>query len=300
LCRDHPARGAIANLPPKPEGCVPARTTAWTGITSDHRRAGAARAFPHPPKSLPNPTRHDPDLGRAVTCGFPPDACPPKERPLQRPVIAALFGRASIAMLLADRVFICQDWLNWREDCDIPFAIRVAHNRLATRPDGCRVKLAHPDHAEYALQALHGHARRHVPAPALRRPRTQGWQPGHSRHQPHRPRCAGHLPEAMGHRDAVQLHQKARPELRGYPPDRPCLAAPAHRSHRAGRLVRAHRQTLPWPGRPDTENPRIPRQILGSDRRHLPPEPLAITPPGTPRRMGQRPDNPQECDSRAV
>lgn len=55
---------------------------------------------------------------------------------------AAIFGRDSIAMLLADREFIGADWFNWLNDNDIPFTIRIAHNRLVTRADGCRVKLA--------------------------------------------------------------------------------------------------------------------------------------------------------------
>ena len=55
---------------------------------------------------------------------------------------AALFGTESIAMLLADREFVGDDWFKWREDNNIPFTIRIAHNRLAIRADGCRVKLA--------------------------------------------------------------------------------------------------------------------------------------------------------------
>ena len=54
----------------------------------------------------------------------------------------AIFGRDSISMLLADREFIGEDWFNWLENNDIPFTIRIAHNRLVTRADGCRVKLA--------------------------------------------------------------------------------------------------------------------------------------------------------------
>ena len=53
-----------------------------------------------------------------------------------------IFGRDSIAMLLADREFIGSDWFNWLDANDIPFTIRIALNRLATRADGCRVKLA--------------------------------------------------------------------------------------------------------------------------------------------------------------
>lgn len=54
----------------------------------------------------------------------------------------ARFGQRSIAMLLADREFVGQDWFKWLEQNDIPFTIRLAHNRLVTRADGCRVKLA--------------------------------------------------------------------------------------------------------------------------------------------------------------
>lgn len=54
----------------------------------------------------------------------------------------AIFGQKSIAMLLADREFVGEDWLNWLDGNDIPFTIRLAHNRLATRADGCKVRLA--------------------------------------------------------------------------------------------------------------------------------------------------------------
>lgn len=52
------------------------------------------------------------------------------------------FGHDSIAMLLADREFVGEDWFNWLDRNDIPFTIRLAQNRLVTRADGCRVKLA--------------------------------------------------------------------------------------------------------------------------------------------------------------
>jgi Transposase DDE domain len=55
---------------------------------------------------------------------------------------ATIFGRESIAMLLADREFVGENWFNWLIQNDIPFTIRIAHNRLVTRADGCRVKLA--------------------------------------------------------------------------------------------------------------------------------------------------------------
>jgi hypothetical protein len=54
----------------------------------------------------------------------------------------ATFGQDSIAMLLADREFIGADWFKWLEENDIPFTIRIAFNRMVTRADGCRVKLA--------------------------------------------------------------------------------------------------------------------------------------------------------------
>ena len=52
----------------------------------------------------------------------------------------AIFGQASIAMLLADREFVGEDWFNYLAKNDIPFTIRLAHNRLVTRADGCRRK----------------------------------------------------------------------------------------------------------------------------------------------------------------
>ena len=54
----------------------------------------------------------------------------------------ALFGAASIGMLLADREFAGSGWFNWLNDNAIPFTIRLAHNRLITRADGCEVKLS--------------------------------------------------------------------------------------------------------------------------------------------------------------
>lgn len=54
----------------------------------------------------------------------------------------AVFGRESIAMLLADREFVGADWFKWLESNAIPFTIRIAHNRLVNRADVCRVKLA--------------------------------------------------------------------------------------------------------------------------------------------------------------
>ena len=53
-----------------------------------------------------------------------------------------IFGRGSIAMLLADREPIGAGWFKGLENNDIPFIFSLrAHNRLVTRPDGCRVRL---------------------------------------------------------------------------------------------------------------------------------------------------------------
>lgn len=54
----------------------------------------------------------------------------------------AIFGQEGIAMLLADREFVGEDWLNWLDRKDIPFTIRLAHHRFVTRADGCKVSLA--------------------------------------------------------------------------------------------------------------------------------------------------------------
>jgi Transposase DDE domain len=75
----------------------------------------------------------------------------------------AAFGRDSIAMLLADREFAGEDWFNWLDGNDIPFTIRLAHNRRITRADGRRVKLAtqitHHKRGRHATATLEGMAR---------------------------------------------------------------------------------------------------------------------------------------------
>ena len=75
----------------------------------------------------------------------------------------ALFGQGSIAMLLADREFVGEDWFNWLTQNDIPFTIRIAHNRLVTRADGCRVRLAtqitHHKRGRHCTATLDGMAR---------------------------------------------------------------------------------------------------------------------------------------------
>lgn len=48
----------------------------------------------------------------------------------------AVFGKDSIGMLLADREFIGADWLNWLNENDIPFTIRVRAGLRARRADG--------------------------------------------------------------------------------------------------------------------------------------------------------------------
>jgi Transposase DDE domain len=73
------------------------------------------------------------------------------------------FGRDSIAMLMADREFVGEDWFNWLDRNDIPFTIRIARNRLVTRPDGRRVRLAtqitHPRRGRHTTATLDGMAR---------------------------------------------------------------------------------------------------------------------------------------------
>ena len=54
----------------------------------------------------------------------------------------ALFGKTSIAMLLGDREFIGADWFNHLMDRDIPFTIRLPHNRIVTQADGRRPRLS--------------------------------------------------------------------------------------------------------------------------------------------------------------
>ena len=54
----------------------------------------------------------------------------------------AAFGQDTIQMLLADREFIGDDWFNYLVDNDIPFTIRLPHNRIVTREDGRKPKLS--------------------------------------------------------------------------------------------------------------------------------------------------------------
>lgn len=54
----------------------------------------------------------------------------------------ALFPAASIRCLLADREFIGVEWMNFLNENNIPFAIRVKIDMTVTRDDGCAWSLA--------------------------------------------------------------------------------------------------------------------------------------------------------------
>ncbi len=86
----------------------------------------------------------------------------------------AIFGKDSIAMLLADRGFIGEDCSNYLEKNDIPFPIRVAHNRLVTRGLPLPGDACDPDHPLQARAALDRNPRRHGARPALRLPQAKG------------------------------------------------------------------------------------------------------------------------------
>jgi len=168
----------------------------------------------------------------------------------------ALFGQDSIDLLLADREFVGAGWFNWLTQNDIPFTIRIAHNRLVTRADGCRVKLAtqitHHKRGRHCTATFDG-MDRPLHFAALKPKDGVGDRVATNRtgHQPHRPRRARHLPQTLGDREPVRQHQDPRPQLRGHPPDRSGQAAPAHRPRRPRRrLVRPRRQNLPRPRRP--------------------------------------------------
>lgn len=72
----------------------------------------------------------------------------------------ALFGRNSIAMLLADREFIGSDWLNYLMEKDIPFTIRLKEGMHVTPADGIEWKLStllsRPRSARKATGTLNG------------------------------------------------------------------------------------------------------------------------------------------------
>ena len=123
-------------------------------------------------------------------------------------------------MLLADREFVGEDWFNWLDSNDTPFTIRVAHNRLVTRSDGCRVKLAtqitHHKRGRRTTATLDGMARPlHF---AALKPKDGDWvivatnRTGHDALATYRKRWA--IETLFG-------NTKTRsPELRGHPPDR--------------------------------------------------------------------------------
>jgi hypothetical protein len=54
----------------------------------------------------------------------------------------AAFGRDTIQMLLADREFIGDGWFNYLVNNDIPFTIRLPHNRIVSREDGRKPRLS--------------------------------------------------------------------------------------------------------------------------------------------------------------
>jgi len=74
--------------------------------------------------------------------------------------VVGMIGAGSIGMLLADREFAGADWLNWLNDNDTPFTIRLAQNRLIIRPYGREVKLTTmvtlPRKGRYRMGTLEG------------------------------------------------------------------------------------------------------------------------------------------------
>ena len=74
----------------------------------------------------------------------------------------------------------------------------------------------------------------------------------------------------------VRQHQNPRPDLRGYQADVPGQTGVRDRHRRPGRrLVGPGRKNRPGPKRPAAKGPRLPRQILFSNRLHTPAKPAA-------------------------
>ena len=218
-------------------------------------------------------------------------------------------------MLLADREFIGEDWFNWLEHHDIPFTIRIAKNRLATRADGCKVKLAtqitHHKRGRRCTATLDGMARPlHF---AALKPKDGEWvivatnRAGHDALATYRKRWAIDLRRENDPPDRfliLLIFGNTKTRDLNFEDTRltdPGLAAPpdGHRGTRC-RLVRPRRQNLPRPRRPAPKDPRISRTVVLQDRLHLPAKPPAIRPPRNPRRMDQPPKNTHKDGSRVV
>jgi len=149
----------------------------------------------------------------------------------------AHFPASTIGILLADREFVGADWLEFLNDNNIPFSIRLRENRFGegeppVRPRGHRGRLrAHPlrppapDAADPHLPRPplvgargrdHFRLRRQAPP---RRLADRRLQPPASA----RPR---RLPPPMGDRVHVRRRQDPRPQHRGHPPHLPPQARP--------------------------------------------------------------------------
>lgn len=219
----------------------------------------------------------------------------------------AVFGVASIGMLLADREFIGNQWFEFLVKNNIPFAIRVKENLIVILEDGRMASLAsltrrRPSRRQLAAYkgwsfrrhaaALRGHA-------LLRRQTAQRRHDDHHRHQLRAERRLGRLQKALANRMPVRRHQDTRPQHGRHQADAARQAEPAHGCCRSGPGMgaclrirhqgpRQHRPRKPWlPSKvvvqnrlrcPATLDRQPSRQGLGPVAQYLePPETKSLT-----------------------
>ena len=179
----------------------------------------------------------------------------------------AIFGAASIRLLLADREFVGRAWMNFLNENNIPFAIRMKEKLIVTTEDGRRLALGS------ALRKCRGvrtfraalGPRRGLRSPVaeLRRQASRRWRAPHHRLQHPGPRRPRGLSQTLGHRMPLRRHQDPRPQSRGHPARHPPQARPAPRPRRSrNRLGRQDRRDPRRTQAPAPQNPRIPRKVL--------------------------------------
>ena len=179
----------------------------------------------------------------------------------------AIFGAASVRLLLADREFVGLAWMDFLNENNIPFAIRLKEKLIVTTEDGRRLALGsllRKCRGVRTFRAALGRDEAARPAVAeLRRQTPRGRRAPHRRLQHPGPRRARGLPQALGHRMPLRRHQDPRPQPRGHPPRHPAQARPAPRPRRPrGRLGRQGRRDADRTQDPRPQDARIPRQVL--------------------------------------
>ncbi|MFO1104896.1 MAG: transposase [Amaricoccus sp.] len=148
----------------------------------------------------------------------------------------AHFPASTIRVLLADRAFVGAAWLEFLNDNNIPFAIRLREDLRIVTDDGCELTRFARMKGRQRSRTVRGRLRskrkdgdrlrlrRQAPPRRLARHRLQPAAPA----RPRRP------PPPLGDRVHVRRRQDPRPRHRGHPPHLSAQARPphGHRRHR--------------------------------------------------------------------